>query len=93
MYTFLCHNRLTEILGHCLEMIRQALMCHADVGVIAHQWVKHYPGKPYPNFNVMHKCRNFEQVLQWTYDQQIPESSQTYRWHHGPNDVVWDMPP
>jgi len=73
-------------------MLRQTLMCHADVGVMGHRWVKHYKN-PYPDFNVMHKCRDFEQILKWTYDHQIPVTPAGHRWQPGPEDKIWDSPP
>lgn len=51
-------------LDHCVDMLRQKLMCDADVGVFNYNWVKGR-SRPYPNFNTMHKCRNFDDVLTW----------------------------
>lgn len=46
-------------------------MCDADVGVITYSWIKgHYI--PHPNFNVQHKCRNFDTVLNWAIEHQAP---------------------
>ena len=59
-----------DMAGHCIEMLRQLLMCNADVGMISHHWIKDYP-RPYPNFNTWHQCRNFEQVLEWTQGHQL----------------------
>lgn len=48
----------------CIELIRQSLMCNADVAVIRWNWVKNHH-KPYPNFNTLHACRKFEKVMDW----------------------------
>jgi len=90
---FTDHPHMVQIhLNHCIEMLRQSLMCHADVGVMAHRWVEHYPN-PYPDFNVIHKCRNFEEVLQWTYDQQIPHYPDGYVLKPQDGEKIWDSPP
>ncbi|KAI9803591.1 MAG: hypothetical protein M1825_001934 [Sarcosagium campestre] len=49
---------------HCLEMLRQKLMCDADVGVITYNWVE-IRDQPWPDFNTKHKCRNFDAVFDW----------------------------
>ncbi|KAF8812984.1 hypothetical protein BYT27DRAFT_7181937 [Phlegmacium glaucopus] len=51
-------------LDHCIEMIRQNLMCIADVGVISYDWVSGWE-VPFPDFNTYHKCRNFDDILDW----------------------------
>ena len=49
-------------------------MCDADVSVLTYNWVKHHHF-PHANFNVEHKCRNFEDVLDWANDHQAPAPS------------------
>lgn len=82
--------------GHCIEMLRQFVMCHADVGMITHRWVKDYP-RPYPDFNTWHQCRNFEDVLQWTKEKQFKEANggPPEGWKYVPADgeVMLDAPP
>lgn len=56
---------------HCADLLRQKLMCDADVGVLTYNWVKNHSG-PYPNFNTLHKCRNFDNVLAWGRAHQAP---------------------
>lgn len=51
-----------EHVDHCADMLRQKLMCDADPSLITYSWLKnHY--NPHPNFNVEHKCRNFDRLL------------------------------
>jgi hypothetical protein len=51
-----------EHVDHCVDMLRQKLMCDADPGLITYSWLKnHY--NPHPNFNVEHKCRSFDRLL------------------------------
>ncbi|KAG1813504.1 uncharacterized protein BJ212DRAFT_1365333 [Suillus subaureus] len=45
-------------------MIRQNIMCNADVTMITWDWVEGHD-IPYPNFNNRHQCRNYEKILDW----------------------------
>ncbi|RAL07365.1 oxidase ustYa family protein, partial [Aspergillus homomorphus CBS 101889] len=59
-------------LDHCIEMMRQILMCNADTGLQLHHWVRGNP-TPIPNSNTWHMCKDFESILDWTHRMQIPE--------------------
>ncbi|KAG2365815.1 hypothetical protein BDR07DRAFT_1328799 [Suillus spraguei] len=50
---------------HCIDMIRQNIMCRADVTMITWYWVEGHT-VPYPNFNTRHRCRNFEKIIDWS---------------------------
>ncbi|KAJ7104123.1 hypothetical protein B0H15DRAFT_763792, partial [Mycena belliarum] len=49
---------------HCIEMIRMNLMCAADTGLITYHWVQNWT-MPYPDFNTLHQCRDFDAILKW----------------------------
>ncbi|PPQ72879.1 hypothetical protein CVT26_003500 [Gymnopilus dilepis] len=51
-------------LEHCIEALRQALMCSADTGMITFEWVRGF-SMPYPDFNTKHRCRDFEKLVAW----------------------------
>ncbi|EHA19807.1 hypothetical protein ASPNIDRAFT_142954, partial [Aspergillus niger ATCC 1015] len=55
---------LRHHLDHCIDILRQKLMCDADVGILTYVWVKGHKD-PFPDFNVHHKCRDFRAVKQW----------------------------
>lgn len=56
---------LTYSLDHCLDYLRQVLMCHGDIGIITFRYGKN--GRSYkPNFNVTRTCRKFEPLAQWS---------------------------
>ncbi|KUL86572.1 hypothetical protein ZTR_04224 [Talaromyces verruculosus] len=57
-------------LDHCIEMLRQVIMCNTDINLIPTQWV-HGRDRPYPNFNTKHVCRNYEAILQWSIEHQV----------------------
>lgn len=48
---------------HCIDMLRQVLMCQADVGIVPFYWVKGQG--PSEDFSTTHKCRKFDKVINW----------------------------
>ncbi|KAG2129547.1 uncharacterized protein EDB93DRAFT_1332252 [Suillus bovinus] len=64
-------------LDHCIEMIRQNIMCNADVTTITWYWVEGHK-IPYPNFNTRHQCRDYEKILDWAVEHAV----------HVPEEVV-----
>ncbi|PLB44957.1 hypothetical protein P170DRAFT_450016 [Aspergillus steynii IBT 23096] len=61
---------LRKHLDHCIDILRQNIMCNGDTSVITHNWVQGYEF-PYPNFNTKHKCRRFEKIVEWEKDHQV----------------------
>ncbi|KAG1742587.1 hypothetical protein EDD22DRAFT_786600, partial [Suillus occidentalis] len=62
-------------LDHCIEMLRQNIMCRGDVTMLTYDWVEGVKD-PFPNFDIPHRCRNFEKILNWVDDHQayMPKS-------------------
>lgn len=52
-------------------------MCQADTGLITYAWVP-FSDHPTPDFNTMHKCRNFDAIREWVVDQ-APEKPVDHR--------------
>ena len=44
-------------------------MCQVDVSVITHVWVAGID-VPRADFSTLHKCRDFESILQWSHERQ-----------------------
>jgi len=65
-------NTTDKRLGHCLDIIRQQLMCHVDTGVLGQIWWNQERPQAYPDFNTAHQCRNFESVRRWAEMHQAP---------------------
>jgi len=57
-------------LDHCIDNLRQKLMCDADAGILTYVWVKGHPA-PFPDFSVQHKCRDFNSLKKWVVDRQL----------------------
>ncbi|CZT18449.1 uncharacterized protein RCC_04294 [Ramularia collo-cygni] len=50
---------------HCIETLRQALTCNADV--TPYLWYRraHVDGTAKEDFAASHKCKNFEKIVEW----------------------------
>ncbi|KAK7421541.1 hypothetical protein QQZ08_009886 [Neonectria magnoliae] len=66
-------------LTHCLDTIRQVLMCNVDTGVLGQVWVNPDEPMAFPDFNTKHMCKNYDDVKEWAGKLQAP-----------PNDEVPD---
>jgi hypothetical protein len=55
--------------GHCIEQMRQYIMCAGDLTPIPTKYYKGIGG-PYVISDQTHTCRNFDQMRQWVTDRQ-----------------------
>ncbi|KAF2036695.1 hypothetical protein EK21DRAFT_106009 [Setomelanomma holmii] len=70
---------LKQHVTHCLDILRQQLMCTVDVGVLGQVWYQP-PGKglqAFVDFNTVHMCRNFGDVRDWAEKHQLPDVADT----------------
>ncbi|ORY58812.1 tat pathway signal sequence [Pseudomassariella vexata] len=58
--------------SHCLDTIRQVLMCNADTGVLGQVWYNPKDVRAFPDFQTRHKCKNFDQIRRWALEHQAP---------------------
>ncbi|KAF2010396.1 hypothetical protein BU24DRAFT_454773 [Aaosphaeria arxii CBS 175.79] len=56
-----------EHLDHCLDVIRQYIMCNADVTVNTYTW-RDDKQKPWPVFTSKHKCVDWDALHGWALD-------------------------
>ncbi|KHN95575.1 uncharacterized protein MAM_06632 [Metarhizium album ARSEF 1941] len=49
---------------HCVDYIRQTLMCNFDPGIIPYYWVRRH-NQPTPDGNTRHKCVNWDALQAW----------------------------
>ncbi|PFH58958.1 hypothetical protein XA68_12975 [Ophiocordyceps unilateralis] len=49
---------------HCIDDIRQSLMCHADLSVVTFDWLPHRR-RPWPNFHIDQTCIDWEKLDGW----------------------------
>lgn len=45
-------------------------MCSSDLGIITYNFVEFRP-EAWPDFNTIHQCRNFEDVLDWYHEREL----------------------
>lgn len=77
--------------NHCVDILRQVIMCQPDTGVFGQYWVEE-TGEPFVDFRTNHKCKNFEDLRDWVMKNQISkEFAKTAR--VVPGDVILDHIP
>ncbi|KAJ5202485.1 hypothetical protein N7449_004564 [Penicillium cf. viridicatum] len=61
---------LRKHVDHCIDMLRQYLMCVGDVGIVTMNWVEKFG--IYPDFSTQHKCRKFNKIVEWADEHAAP---------------------
>jgi hypothetical protein len=56
-------------MDHCIDMLRQSLMCYADMTPLISYDDKEQGNHdyPFPDFASQHKCRDFGKLVDWSY--------------------------
>lgn len=93
--------KLTQLMvsstAHCLDIIRQQLMCTVDVGILGQVWFQPDADEApsaFVDFNTKHTCRNFEAVRQWAEERQMPdEVPDDWLEPPKPGDRIWNTVP
>ncbi|KAK8049249.1 hypothetical protein PG994_010979 [Apiospora phragmitis] len=62
------HNHI----DHCIDALRQFVMCQGDVNVFAFRFPFN-DGDPWPDYTTPHVCRNYEGIRQWAVDHGVPQ--------------------
>lgn len=80
--------------AHCVDVLRQRLMCVVDTGLMGQVWVGRERPRAFPDFNTRHRCRDFEAVRRWAESRQLPEVvPEDFLVPPGVDDVVYDEIP
>ncbi|KAL8346158.1 hypothetical protein RB601_004036 [Gaeumannomyces tritici] len=64
---------------HCLDTLRQVLMCNVDTGVLGQVWTLQPEAtvvQAFPDFNTLHKCKDYEAVRKWGEEHQVAPNGQ-----------------
>ncbi|KAK4171324.1 hypothetical protein QBC36DRAFT_199588 [Triangularia setosa] len=91
-------RRIVCLLAHCLDIVRQVLMCNVDNGVLGQVWTHQSNTKQpqaFPDFNTRHKCKNYEAVRVWAEAHQVPPDEELPADYIAPwdtNDVIPYIP-
>lgn len=59
--------------AHCVDILRQQLMCKPDLGFLGQVWYNTSSPSPFVDFNTQHRCRNYQSLRQWAEVRQLPE--------------------
>ncbi|EQL00067.1 hypothetical protein G6O67_006645 [Ophiocordyceps sinensis] len=75
---------------HCVDYIRQSVMCHFDPGLVTYDWVRRHQS-PTPNANAMHKCVDWDAVQRWLRDRavEVPDGF-AWRQPEGGESLPWN---
>ncbi|KAF5875878.1 uncharacterized protein Bfra_002274 [Botrytis fragariae] len=82
-------------MDHCVGMLRQKLMCDADVHLVAYNWSKGHDA-PHPSFNTARQCRSFEAVRQYVMENALDGSNLPKMYFEKPKDgsvMEFEEPP
>ncbi|KAK1993872.1 hypothetical protein LX36DRAFT_537726, partial [Colletotrichum falcatum] len=52
-------------MSHCIDVLRESLICNGDIAIITYDWRKGHK-LPWPNFKVEHECKNWDKILRWS---------------------------
>lgn len=68
---------------HCVESLRQSIMCHSDVAVNTFVWKASKIMEP--NLGTLHVCRNFTKIREWAMERavEITRSDKQRKVEHG----------
>jgi hypothetical protein len=53
-----------EHLTHCIDAIRQSLMCSSDISPLVWQW-NNFIKRVRPQTGIVHTCRKFDKISDW----------------------------
>ncbi|KAH7324165.1 hypothetical protein B0I35DRAFT_423649 [Stachybotrys elegans] len=70
---------------HCVDYLRQAIMCNFDPGIIPYYWVNKH-NQPTPDGNTFHKCVNWDHLQEWLKDRAV-EMPDGFKWQQPPDAV------
>jgi Mycotoxin biosynthesis protein UstYa len=60
-----------EHFDHCIDLLRQVIMCHGDLALHTYEWKDDYRW-PWPSMQTEHQCRNWDQLMAWSKEHHVP---------------------
>lgn len=78
--------------AHCLDLIREALTCRSDIGLMPYRWVN-VSGHQFPDFHRPHQCHDFQAARDWSARHAMPRNIGLYLDKQAPPaDAIWLEP-
>lgn len=68
----LSHQLDPEHLDHCIDVLRQSLMCAADITPNVFQYSPKH-GQVRPRSTVLHECRDFDRIKKWAVERDVKD--------------------
>lgn len=68
--------------AHCLDTVRQVLVCNVETGVLGQVWTRTSKNKSpqaFPDFNTRHVCKDYEAVRRWAEAHRVPPNEQFFQ--------------
>lgn len=76
---------------HCIDYLRQGIMCNFDPGIIPYYWVREH-NQPTPDGTTRHRCVNWDLLQGWLADRAV-DRPEGFEWHQPPDAVSLDKNP
>lgn len=57
--------------SHCTDILLKNIMCAGSVDIVTYQWLESQH-RPWPDFDVNHKCRNYDDIWDWQEKNTVP---------------------
>ncbi|KAK0738048.1 hypothetical protein B0T18DRAFT_335326 [Schizothecium vesticola] len=72
-HSFKNEGKILELhITHCIDAIRQVLMCNVDTRLMGQVWYDKKHPRAFPDFNTKHTCKNYNVVRAWARERQLP---------------------
>ncbi|CAK7237255.1 hypothetical protein SCUCBS95973_009899 [Sporothrix curviconia] len=86
---------LQKHVSHCVDILRQVLMCNVDTGVLGQVWYDPAQPAAFPDFHTTHVCKNYDAVRRWAEQLQAPPVDQLPPDYLQPArpDAIWPSTP
>ncbi|KIN09166.1 hypothetical protein OIDMADRAFT_111443, partial [Oidiodendron maius Zn] len=70
---------------HCIDSIRQSIMCHGDIATVYWQWMP-VRQQPLPRLEITHTCRDFDAIRDWAKEHRLKMDEVMLQWRPGPEE-------
>lgn len=85
-----CQDADPQVIDHCLDNVRERLLCSADAGIIPSVWTS--KDENFPLFGSQHKCHSYDALMEWNRKWHESERERTIDWTvrvSAPEDAIF----
>ena len=84
MHAILVSKRYCETLtidaDHCIELLRQSVMCNANQELFTFHWIDTTDWKPETIATGPYRCMNWDRIREWTMQRAVPVDTVLNYW-------------